>query len=91
MDNNIQFIDQRCAQLRSLIPRCKDRSAAAETRLAGLIITMEIKGIQAIHILKKRLGELRALIPIYKERNSIYEHVLAKQIIDLDLFLIAAK
>ena len=91
MDTNIQFIDQRLAHLRSLIPRCKDQSAAAEKRLADLIITMKIKRIQAIHTLEKRLGELRALIPVYKARNPTYKHVLAKQIIDLDLQLIAAK
>ena len=91
MNNNIQFIDQRLAHLRSLIPRCKAQSAAAEKRLADLIITMEIKRIQAIHTLEKRLGELRALIPVYKARNPTYEHVLAKQIIDIDLQLIEAK
>ena len=58
MDNNIQFIDQRLAYLRSLIPRCKAQSAAAEKRITDLIITMEIKRIQAIHTLEKRLGEL---------------------------------
>ena len=88
MDNNIQFIDQSLTHLRYLIPRCKVNSAAAEKRIADLIITMEIKRIQAIHTLEKRLGELRALIPIYKARNPTYEHMLAKQIIDIDLQLI---
>ena len=91
MDNNIQLIDQRHAHLRSLIPRCKAQSSAAEKRLADLIITMEIKRVLAINTLEKRLGELRALIPVYKERNLTYEHVLAKQIIDIDLQLIEAK
>ena len=91
MDNNIQFIDQRLAHLRSLIPQCKAQSAAAEKRLADLIITMEIKRIQAIHTLENRLGELRALIPVYKARHPTCEHVLAKQIINLDIQLIASK
>ena len=77
--------------LRSLIPQWKAQSAATEKRLADLIITMEIKRIQANHTLEKRLGELRALIPVYKARNPTYEHERAKQIIDLDLQLIAAK
>ena len=91
MDNNIQFIYQRLAQLRTLIPQCRAQSAAAETRLADTIITLEIKRIDAIHALDKRLGELRALIPVYKARSPTYEHVLAKQIMNLDLQLIAAK
>ena len=77
--------------LRSVIQRCNAQSAAAEKRLADLIINMEIKRIQAIHTLEKRLGKLRALIPVYKARNPTYEHVLAKQIIDIDLQLIEAK
>ena len=85
MDNNIQFIDQRPSHLRSLIPRCKAQSAAAEKLLADLIIFMEIKRIQVIHTLEKRLGELRAFIPVYIARNPNYEHVLNKQIIDIDL------
>ena len=91
MDNNIQFIDQRLAHLRTLIPQCRAQSAAAEKRFADTIITLEIKRIEAIHALEKRLGELRALIPVYKARHPTYEHVLAKQIINLDLQLIAAK
>ena len=90
-NNNIQFIDQRLAHLRSLIPQCKAQSAAAEKRLADTIITLENKRIETIHALENRLGELRALIPVYKARSPTYEHVLAKQIIDLDLRLIAAK
>ena len=89
--NNIQLIDQRLAHLRSLIPICKALSAAADKRLADLIIILEIKRIEAINALEKRLGELRALIPVYKARCFTYEHVLSKQIIDLDLQPIAAK
>ena len=91
MDNNIQFIDQRLAHLRTLIPQCRGQSAAAEKRLADTIITLEIKRIEAIHAFEKKLGELRALIPVYKARHPTYEHVLAKQIINLDLQLIATK
>ena len=91
MDNNIQFIDQRIAHLRILIPQCRAQSAAAQKRLANTIITLEIKRIKAIHALEKRLAELQALIPVYKARCPTYEHVLAKQIINLDLQLIAAK
>ena len=91
MDNNIQFIDQRLAHLRSLILQCKAQSAAAENRLANKIIALEIKRIETIHAHEKILGEFRALIPIYKARHTTYEHVLAKQIINLDLQLIAAK
>ena len=91
MDNNIQFIDQRLAHFRSLIPQCRAQSGAAEKRLADAIITLEIKRIEAIHALEIRLGELRALIPIYKARNPTYEHVLANQIINIDLQLIDAK
>ena len=87
--NNIQFINQRLAYHRSLIPQCKAQSAA-EKRLADTIITLEIKRIEAIHALEIRLGELLALIPVYKARCPTYEHVLAKQIINLDLQLIAA-
>ena len=63
-NNNIQFIDQRLAHLRSLIPQCKAQSAADEKLLADTIITLEIKSIEVIHALEKRLGELRALIPV---------------------------
>ena len=91
MDNNIQFIDQRLAHLRTLIPQCKAQSAAAEKRLADTIIKLEINYIEAIHTIEKKLGELRALIPVYKARCPTYEHVLANQIINLDLQLIAAK
>ena len=91
MDNNIQFIYQRIAHLRSLIPQCRAQSLAAEKRLADTIITLEIKRIEAVNALEKRLGELRALIPGYKARSPTYEHKLAKQIIELDLQLIAAK
>ena len=91
MENNIQFIDQRLAHLRSLIPQRRAQSAAAEKRLADTIITLEIKRIEAIHALENRLGELRALITVYKARCPTYEHVLAKQIINLHLQLIAAK
>ena len=87
MDNNIQFIDQRIAHLRTLIPQCRAQSAAAEKRLADSIITLEIKRIVVIHAIEKRLGKLRALIPVYKARCPTYEHVLAKQIINLDLHL----
>ena len=90
-NNNIQFIDQRLAHLRLLIPQCKAQSAAAEKRLADTIITLEITRIEAILALENRLGELRALIPVYKARCPTYEHVLAKQIINLDLQLIVAK
>ena len=90
-NNNIQFIDQRIAQLRTLIAHCRDQSTVAEKRLAVKIITLEIKRIEAIHSLEKRLGELRALIPVYKARCLTYEHVLAKQIINRDLQLITAK
>ena len=58
MDNNIQFIDQHLAHLRTLIPQCKAQSAAAEKRLADTIITLEIKRIEAIQTFEKRLGEL---------------------------------
>ena len=51
MDNNIQFLDQRLAHLRSLIPQCKAQSAAAENRLANEIIALEIKRIETIHAL----------------------------------------
>ena len=91
MDNNIQFIDQRLAHLRSLVPQCRIHSAAAEQRLPDTIITLEIKRIEAIHVLKQRLGELRALILVYKVRSFTYEHVFAKHIIDLYFQLIAAK
>ena len=69
MNNNIQFIDKRLAHLRSLIPRCKAKSAAAKKIHADWIITMEIKRIQAIHTLEIKLGELRAPIPVYQARN----------------------
>ena len=62
--NNIQLIDQRHAHLCSLITKCKAQSAAAEKRLADLIITLKIKRIEAINAFEKRLGELRALIPV---------------------------
>ena len=88
---NIQLIDQRLAHLCSIIPKCKAKSAAAEKHLANLIVTMEIKRIEAINALEKRLGELWKIIPVYKARFHTYEHVLAKQIIDLDLQLNAAK
>ena len=91
IDNNIQFIDQCLAHLRSLIQQFRAQSAAAGKRLADTIITLEIKRIEAIHALERRLGELRALIPVNKARCLTYEHVLAKQIINLDLQLIAAK
>ena len=91
MDNNIQFIDQRIAHLRSLIQQCRAQSAAAEKRLADSRITLEIKRTEAIHAIEKRLSELRDFIPIYKARFPTYEHVLAKQIINFDLQLIAAK
>ena len=90
-NNNIQFIYQRLAHLRTLIPQCRAQSAAAEKRLADTLITLEIKRIEAIHALEKKLGELRALIQIYKALNPTYKHVLAKQIIDIDLQLIEAK
>ena len=85
------MIDKPLAQLRNLIPECREQSAGAEKRLADTIITMEIKRIEAIHALDNRRGELRALIPIYKARSPTYEHLLAKQIIDFDLQRIAAK
>ena len=91
MNNNIHFIDQRIAHLGLLIPQCRAQSAAAETRLADSIITLEIKRIEAIYAIEKRLGKLRALISVYKARCYTYEHVLAKQIINLDLQLISAK
>ena len=90
MDNNIQFFDQRLAHLQSIILRCKAQSASAEKHLADLIITKEIKRIQAIHTHEKKVGELRALIPVYKARNPTYKHVLAKQIIVIDFQLIEA-
>ena len=77
--NNIQFINQRIAHLRSLIRQCKAQSAAAEKRLADTIIILEIKRIEAIHALEKRLGELRVLIHVYKARCPTYKHVLAKK------------
>ena len=55
-NNNIQFIDQRLAHLRSLIPQCKAQSAAAKKRLADAIITLEIKRIEAIHALETNLA-----------------------------------
>ena len=58
MDNNIQFIDQRLAHLRTLIPQYRAQSTAAEKRLADTIRTLEIKQIEAIPALEKRLGEL---------------------------------
>ena len=79
MDYNIQFIDQRLAYLRFLIPRCKAQSAAAEKCLADLIITIKIKRIQTIHTFVQRLNELRALITVRKRRDPTYEHVLAKK------------
>ena len=66
MDNNIKLIDDRLAQLRSLIPQLRTHSLAAETRLANEIITLELKRIEAIHTLEKKLTELRVLIPLYK-------------------------
>ena len=90
MDNTIQFIDQRIAHLRTLIPQCKAQSAAAEKPLADTIINLEIKRIEAIHTLEKILGDFLALIPVYIARCPTYEHVLAKQIINLDLQLIEA-
>ena len=71
-NNNIQFIDQRIAHLRSLIQYCKAQSTADEKRLADTIITLVIKRIEEIHPLEKRLGELRALIPLYKARCPTY-------------------
>ena len=88
--NNIQFIDQHLAHLRSLIPQCKAQSAA-EKGLADTMITLEIKRIESICALEIRLGELRNLIPVYIARCPTYEQVLAKQIINFDLKLIAAK
>ena len=72
MDNNIQFIDQRPAHLRTLIPQCKAQSAAAEKRLADTIINLEIKRIEPIHTIEKKLGELRALIPVYNAHCPTY-------------------
>ena len=85
MDNNIQFIDQRIAYLRTLILQCRAQSAVAEKRLADTIITLEIKRIKSIYALEKILGDLRDLISVYKARFPTYKHVLAKQIINLDL------
>ena len=90
-NNNIQFIDQRLANLRLLIAQCRAQSAAAEKCLGNTIITLKIKRINAIHPLEKRLGEHRALIPLYTARFLTYEHLLAKQIINLDFQLIAPK
>ena len=87
----MQIIDQRIAHLRSIIPQCKATSSAAEKRLADTIIILEIKRIEAIHVLEKRLTELRASITVYKARCPTYEHVLAKQINNFDVRLIAAK
>ena len=58
MDNNIQFIDQRLAHLRSLIPICKAQSTTVENRLANEIIALKIKRIEAILALEQRLAEL---------------------------------
>ena len=68
MDNNIQLIDQRLANLRARIPRFRTYSSAAETRLANEIINLELKRIEAINAFEKKLGELRGLIPVYKAR-----------------------
>ena len=89
-NNNIEFIDQRIAHLRTIIPQCREQSAAADKRLADTIITLEIKRIVDIHALEKRLTELRALIPIYKARCHLFKHVLVKQTINFDFQLIAA-
>ena len=83
MDNNIQFIDQRLAHLRSFFS-CRAQSAAAEKRLSDTIIILEIKRIEAIPDLGKRLGELRAFIPVYKACCPRYELTLPKQIINID-------
>ena len=91
MGNNIQFINQSLAHLRSLIPQCRAQSAAAEKSLADAIITLEIKRIEAIYAIEQRLVELRALISVYKARCPTYKHVLAKQIINIDFQLITAK
>ena len=62
MDNyNIQFIDQRIAHLRTLIPQCRAQSAAAEKRLDDTIVTVEIKRIEAIHALEKDLPSYEPL------------------------------
>ena len=77
MDNNIKLIDQRLSQLRTLIPRFRADSPAAENRLANKIITCELKRIEAINALEKKLGDLQQLIPVYKARCPANENVLA--------------
>ena len=61
MDNKIQFIDQRFAHLRLLIPQCKAQSAAADKRLDDTIITLEIKRIEAINALEIKLASSELL------------------------------
>ena len=73
MDNNINLIDQRLAQLRALIPQSSAHSAAAATRLANEIINKELKRIKTIQALDKNLGKLQALILIYKARYSAHD------------------
>ena len=53
MDIDINLIDQRLAQLRSLIRQFRIHLSAAETRFANEIITLELKRIDAIHALEK--------------------------------------
>ena len=91
MNNNINLIDRRLAQLRSLIPQFRTHSSAAEIRLANEMITLELKSIEAIHAIEKKLGELRILITGYKTSGPAYKHILADQIINLDLQIIEAK
>ena len=85
MDNNIKFIRQRHVHLRTLIPQNIAQSAVADKRFSDMIITLEIKRIEAIHALKRKLGEFQAIISVYKARCPTYEHVLAKQIINFKL------
>ena len=91
MDNNINLIDLRLAQLRALITRFRAYSTTAETTLANKIISIELKRFEAIQDLEIKLADLRKLIPIYKARFPANKYVLADQIINLELQIIAAK
>ena len=91
MDNNIKLIDKQLSQLRTIIPRFRADSPAAEIRLANEIITCYLKRIEAINALEKKLDNLQQLIQVYKARFSANENVLADQLINHELQLIAAK
>ena len=71
--NNIYLIDQRLPHFCLLILQFNGKSTAAGNSLVDLIITLQIKLIEAINAFEKRLLEQRPLIPLYKARCTTYK------------------